>query len=75
MCQAFRFDSCCSCCRAVFGREALDFSSEISAAIVAVCEIDFGYLEFIANCSIFVRVHGCLFKAIATKCLVAASVE
>ena len=32
---------------------------------------DFRHLEFIASCSIFVGIHGCLFKDIATKCLVA----
>ena len=49
------------------------FFESKKAAIVVVCD-DFGHLELIASCSIFVEVHGCLFKAIATKYLAVASV-
>ena len=71
MCQAFRFDSYCSCCRAVFGGRHSTFQLKSQQeGCYSGCETDFGHLELIASCSIFVGVHGCLFKAIATKCLV-----
>ena len=60
--------------------EALDFSNEIRAQQEGcctewLCTTDFRHLEFIARCSIFVGVHGCLSKVIATKCLVAPSLS
>ena len=61
MCQAFWFERYCSCCRAVFGGRR-----SISQVGIAVYD-GFKHCEFITGCSSLVGVHGCLFKAMATK--------
>ena len=56
--QAFRFDSYCSSCRAVFGGRRSIFLVKSQQ-----CATGFGHLEYIASCSIFVGVQWCLFKS------------
>ena len=70
--QAFRFDSYCSSCRAVFGGRRSIFrvkSQQEGCYSGRQCATGFGHLEYIASCSIFVGVQWCLFKSHRCKWL------